>query len=350
MHPADPSKEYQGRGLTLITLTAPPSGPVAARQGDVIIFGTQVGFGGFTTLVGHKSTDTASDKDAGSRDLYLLGVTPCGLQLARVGLDDLTNFSKFTFWSPLNQTFTSTPPSPKLTNPHQIYIPGTFSSGSIFFSPYFKTYLLIYFNKQVDSTFYIRALNLSAPLTPTQPPWTANGKNGQGIQAEDAEALVRYAWSAEQILYASPVGSGGFNYAGTPHPEFFNRQYFAPSLYPDSTPQSQRLNPWYGGGLIPEAGTPDGKNLLLSWTSQESGAEGTYAVQLAVVEFGDLVGGTGGSSAVGEARPGKSAETVGKVLATAEKGEGGVGRVAFWGLPLLGVAILVGGYGGGWWF
>jgi len=114
-----------------------------------------------------------------------------------------------------------------------------------------------------------------------------------GIVQEDAEALVKYAWSPQQSLYSSPPGKGGFNYAGTAHPEYFNRQYFAKSLYPDSTPSDQRLNAWYGSMILSEddAGG-DGRHLLLSWTSQIQGGmdNGIYQIWLAKLEFDTMSG------------------------------------------------------------
>ena len=261
--PQDPLKEYQARGMTLITITAPSSGPIAARQGDLIIPGTEVAYGGFSSILGYKSTDTVTDKDSGNRDVYLLGMTASGLQLARVGMNDLSNFSKYTFWNPQGQNFSNSPPKPSLEDATQVYLPGTFSSGSIFYSPYFETFIMVYFNKMVDSTFYVRYLQLNGPLG-QDTTWIVGGKNGKGIEAEDAEALVRYTWSAEQKLYASPPGPGGFNYAGMAHPEYFNTRYFPQSLYPTSTPTKQQMNGWYGSG---SAGV-DGKSILLSWTSQ----------------------------------------------------------------------------------
>ena len=149
---------------------------------------------------------------------------------------------------------------------------------------------MIYFDKMADSTFFIRYLDLSNPLGNDQI-WIIGGKHGAGIQPEDVESLVKYAWSAEQKLYTSRPGKGGFNYAGMPHPEYFNRQYFAQSLYPDSTPSSKRVNDWYGGGFVGEADAQgDGRYLLLSWTSQAQGGQdnGIYQIQLAVLEFDDI--------------------------------------------------------------
>lgn len=249
--------------MTLITITAPSSGPVAARQGDLIIPGTEVAFGGFSSILGYRSTDTVTGKVSGSRDVYLLGMAASGLQLARVGMNDLSDFSKYTFWNPQGQNFSNRPPNPSLREAADIYLPGTFSSGSVLYSPYFKTFIMVYFNKLVDSTFYVRYLRLDGPLG-QDTNWIVGGKNGKGIEAEDAEALVRYTWSAEQKLYASPAGPGGFNYAGMAHPEYFNTHYFPRSLYPRNTPTKQQVNRWYG----PDSTGVDGKSLLLSWTSQ----------------------------------------------------------------------------------
>lgn len=254
--------------MTLITITAPDSGPIATRQGDLIIPGTEVAFGGFSTLLGYKSRDSKTDRDDGDRDVYLLGMTNNGLQLARAGLNDLTNFPKYTFWNPEGHNFSTRPPNPGIINNDEIYMPGTFSSGSIFYSPYFQTFIMVYFNKMVDSTFYIRYLQLNVPLG-KDPIWVAGGINGKGIRAEDVEALVKYVWSAEQMLYASPPGPGGFNYAGMAHPEFFNTQYYPQSLYSANTSPKQRTNAWYGP-IPQQAAGGDGRNLLLSWTSQVS--------------------------------------------------------------------------------
>ena len=115
---------------------------------------------------------------------------------------------------------------------------------------------------------------------------------------EDAEALVKYAWSPQQTLYSSPTGKGGFNYAGTAHPEYFNRQYFAESLYSQSTPSDQRQNAWYGSTILSEdEADGDGRHLLLSWTSQLQGGmdNGIYQIWLAKVEFDSIPGASTGT-------------------------------------------------------
>ena len=166
--------------------------------------------------------------------------------------------------------------------------------------PYFRTFIMVYFNKLADSTFYIRYLDLDQPYG-GDPTWIIGGKRGKGIIQEDAEAIVKYAWSPQQQLYISPPGKGGFNYAGIPHPEYFNKQYFAQSLYPGKTPVSRRLNKWYGVDLVPETDTSiDGRHLLLSWTSQLQGGKdaGIYQICLALVEFDQIPVKPGPSSTV----------------------------------------------------
>ncbi|KAL8927462.1 MAG: hypothetical protein Q9208_002267 [Pyrenodesmia sp. 3 TL-2023] len=283
--PQNPSKQYQARGMTLIDISTSSNGPVAKRQGDLIIWGTEVAYGGFSSLLGY--TSTANPQDLDKRDTYLFGITDAGLQLARARAEVLTDFSKYKFWDPVRLDFVKTPPKLDEKDYKKVYLPGSFTYGSIFFSPYFNTFIMVYFNKFVDSTFRIRYLDLNNPVG-QDPIWPKRGKNGQGIAPEDIEALVKYAWSPEQELYKSPPGKGGFNYAGMAHPEYFNRQYFAPSLYPKGTSAGRRRNPWYGSRTISEkeAGG-DGKHLLLSWTSQLRGGlnSGIYQVQLAKVEF-----------------------------------------------------------------
>lgn len=276
--------------MTLVSISAPGSGPVAIRQGDLVIPGTEIAFGGFSTLLGSLSTDGGEDLKDKERDVYLLGMTDGGLQIARVRLNDITAYDKYKFFDPRALNFTTVSPKPDVSDFTKIYLPGTFSSGGVFYSPYFNTFIMVYFNKLVDSTFFVRFLDIETPIG-KHAVWIKGGKNGKGIQAEDAEALVKYAWSPQQKLYSSQPGKGGFNYAGVAHPEYFNRQYFAKSLYPEYASAEQRKNDWYGSKLIAEAHAGgDGKHLLLSWTSQLQGGKdaGIYRVQLAVVEFGEI--------------------------------------------------------------
>ena len=130
--PQDPSKEYQARGMTLVTITAPSSGPVATRRGNLIIPGTEVAFGGFAALLGFTSVEP--DVNPSGRDVYLVGIAEGGLQVARASLNDILIYSKYSFFDPKNLTFTGVSPALDVTNNENIYLPGSFSSGSIFYS------------------------------------------------------------------------------------------------------------------------------------------------------------------------------------------------------------------------
>ncbi|KAL8656465.1 MAG: hypothetical protein Q9210_000258 [Variospora velana] len=293
--PKNPSKRYQARGMTLISISASSKGPIATRHGDLIISGNEIAFGGFTSLLGY--TSTANPQDLDKRDVYLLGITDGGLQLARARQEVLTDFSKYRFWDPVELKFINRPPKVDEKDYKKIYLPGSFTYGSIFYSPYFNTFIMVYFNKFVDSTFRIRFLDLNNPVG-QDPVWPKQGKHGSGIAAEDIEALVKYGWSPEQELYKSPPGKGGFNYAGMAHPEYFNRQYFAPSLYPSSTSADRRRNQWYGSATVSEEDAGgDAKHLLISWTSQLKGGfdSGVYQVRLAKVEFDAVPENPGGN-------------------------------------------------------
>ena len=137
--------------------------------------------------------------------------------------------------------------------------------------PYFRTFLMVYFKNTGDSIFYYRYLNLAKGL-------------GYAIQPIFVEALSECEWSAEYVLYKSPPGPGGYNYAGTVHPEFFNRDYY-------SGLGLKEVNPWYGQDVVAAPATQeDGKHVMLSWTSQLHGGvnTGVYQIVMAVVEFNTL--------------------------------------------------------------
>ena len=123
--------------MTLITITAPNNGPIAIRQGDLIIPGTEVAFGGFSTLLGFPSTE-GSNTNSNDRDVYLIGITEGGLQLSRVALNQITSYSKYSFFDPESLLFSNESPSLNITDGKQIYLPGSFSSGNIFYSTYLK--------------------------------------------------------------------------------------------------------------------------------------------------------------------------------------------------------------------
>ena len=247
-------------------------------------------YGDFASLVGRPSLDTAPSRSEDDRDVYLLGVADGGLQLARVALGEMGIMSGYSYFLRGDSEFSHESPNYRVANWNGAYISGTFASGDVFFSPYFKTFIMVYFNKMGDSTFYIRFLDLGQPLDYQSDTWVQQGKYGRGIDAEDVEALVHYSWSTEQLLYKSMPDKGGFNYAGAAHPEYFNRQYYPKSTHFYSAGEADQ-GEWYGGSEVAESRSEgDGRHLLISWTSQTHGGvdTGIYEIRLARVEFDDI--------------------------------------------------------------
>ncbi|KAI9675375.1 MAG: hypothetical protein M1817_001279 [Caeruleum heppii] len=290
--PQDPAKKYVPRGMTLISITAPDAGPRARRVSELLFADDAVPFGGFAAVLGSGRRSQGPKASSEDRELYVLGVADGGLQIARVLLGQIQHRGSYDYFDTQSRKFVLKPPKLELADPKRVYLPGTFTSGNVFYSPYFKTFIMIYFNRMVDSTFYIRFLDLRQPLEDSRT-WKRGGLNGRGITAEDAEALVRYRWSSEQVLWVSPPGTGGFNYAGAAHPEYFNRQYYPASRHFADEDRQGRLdkNEWYGSSEVAEKDAKgDGRHLLLSWTTQEGqdGDDGIYRIMLARIEFDDV--------------------------------------------------------------
>jgi len=233
-----------------------------------------------------------------------------GLQLASTTLSTLSNFSTYSFFDARTSTWSPHPHEPEMPDQDAVYLSGTFTSGSIFFSPYFRTFLLVYMNHHADNKIYIRYLDPRRPRTPPlpfqaaspppqQPPTSlptgaASAPPLPHLDPEDLSALTLYTWSPPQVLHhtpanpspsSSPSTTETFNYAGQAHPEFFNRQYYPPSF--------RAASPWLGGAVSSSSSSEeekadervDGKHLLLSWTTTTPAG---YDIQLAKVEFAGL--------------------------------------------------------------
>lgn len=83
-------------------------------------------------------------------------------------------------------------------------MPGVYSSGDIFFSPYLGTYLAVYFLATADSTFRYRYV-MPNP--------------------ETGHISLTGPWSDEFVLYDTSAvkaksGGYGFNYAGHAYPHY----------------------------------------------------------------------------------------------------------------------------------
>ena len=126
--------------MTLISITAPDVGPVAHREVEQIVPDGQVPFGGFATVMGEsynpKDNDSNNPITAPPKVLYMFGITNSGLQLARALLQDVRDYTKWTFFDPLQKKFVGTAPTPNENSTNRTYLDGSFSSGNIFYSTY----------------------------------------------------------------------------------------------------------------------------------------------------------------------------------------------------------------------
>lgn len=206
----------RAEGMTLLSINLTQDTPQVIRLAENIDGAIQ--YGGFTAVQGGSP---------GARFVYLVGADTYGLQLAQVPLDVIGDQRRRRYYHPRLHVWAETQPLSGLTNSGDLYLAGTFSSGTIFFSPYFRTFVMIYFNDVADSTFYFRYLDLSAPRGST----CRNA--GHAFGPDDIETLASFHWSPEIKLWGSPATKHGYNYAGQVHPEYFNRQYYAPSVYSD---------------------------------------------------------------------------------------------------------------------
>ena len=124
--------------MTLISITAPDSGPVAYREVEQIIPDGQVPFGGFATVIGdsHNPDEFTPEHPftAPPKVLYMLGITDYGLQLARALLQDVKDYAKWTFFDPQKKKFVRTAPALNESSTSRMYMDGSFSSGDVFYS------------------------------------------------------------------------------------------------------------------------------------------------------------------------------------------------------------------------
>ena len=147
--------------MTLLSITAPKNGPVARRAVDQIIPNGQVPFGGFATLMGisqdPKDLSSTNSNSTPPNVLYIFGIAEHGIQLARVLLQNVASFTKWTFFDPQKKTFVSTAPAINEADASKIYLEGSFSSGNIFYSKYSTAH-------SYSSHFHITRLHTRASL------------------------------------------------------------------------------------------------------------------------------------------------------------------------------------------
>lgn len=106
-----------------------------------------------------------------------------------------------------------------------VVIPGSFSRGDIIFSKLHGTFLLIYMNGKVDSTFYYRKLLTPTPIVA---PFSAVPLDSPEYDAF-VEHLFKHPWSTEEevLLKTVPHIEGEYNYAGSIATGYFGEEDIA---------------------------------------------------------------------------------------------------------------------------
>jgi len=91
------------------------------------------------------------------------------------------------------------------------FITGNFMTADLVYSPYHKTFLLIYQDKYMDNTIYYRSLQAPAPLS-----------SSAGASADLVENIVKYDWSEQEVLLKAPAPGEDAIYAGGPLVGYFD--------------------------------------------------------------------------------------------------------------------------------
>ncbi|KAJ4304694.1 hypothetical protein N0V90_000221 [Kalmusia sp. IMI 367209] len=175
---------------TLVEITADPiTGPSVERVIPQLFYeGEAPLYGVFSTIVSHESNDLylfSSEFDAST----LSG----GMRVAKVSTTSYTDRSQYQYWDGASW---STDLNTASKAQEGLLFTSNLSTGDVFWSNYYNTYMVVYFNSFADSTFYMRYA---------------------------LEGTVTGKWSEEIKLFATQPGTGPgetYNYAGHAYPTF----------------------------------------------------------------------------------------------------------------------------------
>ena len=95
------------------------------------------------------------------------------------------------------------------------FISGAFMDVDLFYSPRHLTFVIVYMTIYADNTFYYRYLQANSSILP---PFASGGDPA----SDYVENVLKYNWSAEQVLFKTPpTESGRYVYAGGVHQGYF---------------------------------------------------------------------------------------------------------------------------------
>ncbi|KAK7183176.1 hypothetical protein DPSP01_011441 [Paraphaeosphaeria sporulosa] len=174
---------------TLVEISADPvAGPKVERVVPQLFYADESPlYGGFSTVVAHASSE-----------LYLLSkewdasTLTGGMRVAKVPTSSYKDRATYTYWDGSSWT-----PDLAVASraPAGLLFSASLSTGDVFWSEYYSTYMVVYFNTFADSTFYMRYA---------------------------LEGTVTGKWSDEIKLAVTQPGLGPqpYNYAGHAYPTF----------------------------------------------------------------------------------------------------------------------------------
>ncbi|KAK9319462.1 hypothetical protein V1517DRAFT_46910 [Lipomyces orientalis] len=182
------SRQY-GNTMAIYTLD-PVTNQITIERPEQFWYTNQTyGYGSFASVVVNKVVY-----------LYGLDRTYSGsydVHLAKVPVGYETNRNYYRYYDAATGNFSYTMPVPTARRRANAVIQGTmpFSTGSVFWSDYHNSFLLVFFNNWVDSTF--RVLSAPSPVGP----WNVSNS----------------------VLYRSTPGPGGFNYGAVATPIYYQQ-------------------------------------------------------------------------------------------------------------------------------
>ncbi|KAI9808799.1 MAG: hypothetical protein M1825_003952 [Sarcosagium campestre] len=188
-------------GATLLAITTQAiGGPRASRLVDKIFYQDEVEWG---TIGGLRSWGPSG---VGGNDgrVYVFGKVQWGLLIGRVDARHIDNRDSYEYWGG-SRWEQGMPPSSSTA----YFINGAIMDADIFYSPRHLTFIIVYLTPWADNTFYYRYLDAPNAIYPQS--------------GDYAEALVKYKWSPEKVLYRAPAGpTGHFIYAGAVQLGYFD--------------------------------------------------------------------------------------------------------------------------------
>lgn len=192
--------DFTSLGNTLIMVSVDPTfGPHADRIVNQLFTQAEVEWGSLGGLRAWTSTGFGSNDGM----IYLFGQVEAGVLVAKVLPDAIADRSSYSYW---NGTAWDTTMQTQNSTAYLIQQP--VMDFDLFYSPYHKSFFMVYLTPYADNTFYFRFLQSDHDI---YPPFMSNG-------TEDyAESILHQDWSEPVVLWKADVPASGYIYAGGCH-------------------------------------------------------------------------------------------------------------------------------------